>query len=75
MQGWCVQSSDPRTLGINSSPKEVIPGQVVTPNLVSQLCMPDRVCVCVYVCDSSLHSQMLSSTLAKKVPVSCLDVV
>lgn len=69
MQGWCVQSSDPRTLGINSSPKEVIPGQVVTPNLVSPLCMPDR------VCDSSLHSQMLSSTLAKKVPIYCLDVV
>eukprot|EP00066_Takifugu_rubripes_P020818 XP_011610084.1 PREDICTED: low-density lipoprotein receptor-related protein 1B [Takifugu rubripes] len=28
-KGWCVQSSDPRTLGINSSPKEVIPGQPV----------------------------------------------
>lgn len=28
LQGWCVQSSDPRTLGMNSVPKEVIPGQV-----------------------------------------------
>lgn len=73
MQGWCVQSSDPRTLGINSSPKEVIPGQVVTPNLVSQLCMSDRVCVCV--CDSSLRSQMLPSALAKEVPICCLDAV
>lgn len=28
LQGWCVKSSDPRTLGMNSVPKEVIPGQV-----------------------------------------------
>lgn len=27
-QGWCVKSSDPHTLGMNSVPKEVIPGQV-----------------------------------------------
>lgn len=35
LQGWCVQSSDPRTLGINSVPKEVIPGQVNFSNLTS----------------------------------------
>lgn len=34
LQGWCVQSSDPRTLGINSVPKEVIPGQVNFPDVI-----------------------------------------
>lgn len=38
VQGWCVQSTDPRTLGINSSPKEVIPGQVVVGTL-NYLCL------------------------------------
>lgn len=38
LQGWCVQSSDPRTLGMNSVPKEVIPGQVNFSNLT--LCSP-----------------------------------
>lgn len=28
LQGWCVKSSDPHTMGMNSVPKEVIPGQV-----------------------------------------------
>lgn len=27
-KGWCVKSSDPRALGMNNVPKEVIPGQV-----------------------------------------------
>lgn len=36
LQGWCVQSSDPRTLGMNSVPKEVIPGQVNFSNLTSR---------------------------------------
>lgn len=33
LQGWCVKSSDPRTLGIHTVPKEVIPGQVISPIL------------------------------------------
>lgn len=33
LQGWCVKSSDPRTLGIHTVPKEVIPGQVNSPIL------------------------------------------
>ena len=40
LQGWCVQSSDPRTLGMNSVPKEVIPGQVNFPNFTS--CLPSK---------------------------------
>lgn len=65
VQGWCVQSSDPRTLGINSSPKEVIPGQVVTPNLyfLSFACL-----TCVF--ESCLHSETL-----KNVPIHCFYVV
>ncbi|KAK7940015.1 hypothetical protein WMY93_003341 [Mugilogobius chulae] len=27
LNGWCVKSSDPRALGMNNVPKEVIPGQ------------------------------------------------
>lgn len=38
LQGWCVKSSDPRALGINSVPKEVIPGQVNSTNIT--ICSP-----------------------------------
>lgn len=37
LQGWCVKSSDPHTLGMNSVPKEVIPGQVSVTHFIFTL--------------------------------------
>lgn len=47
LQGWCVKSSDPHTLGMNSVPKEVIPGQVSVTHFIFYSEEEEKKSICI----------------------------